>query len=70
MNRHTPKGAIRLARGLNPRGGGADMIYLDRADGGRVFSAGSITFAGALARDPVLDRMMRNVLDRFLADLP
>jgi hypothetical protein len=66
-NRHTPRGAIRLARGLNPHGGGADLIYIDRADSGPVFSAGSITFVGALAHDPVLDRMMRNVLDRFLA---
>jgi hypothetical protein len=68
MNRHTPQGAIRLARGLNPRGGGADLIYLDRANSGPVFSAGSITFIGALAHDLVVDRMMRNVLNRFLAE--
>jgi hypothetical protein len=67
INRHTPKGAVRLARGRNP-GGGADMIYFERGDGGRVFAAGSITFCGALAEDPVVDRITRNVLDRFLAD--
>jgi hypothetical protein len=68
-NRYTPSGATRLARGLNPRCGGADLIYLERANSGPVFSTGSITFVGALAHDPVLDRMMRNVLDRFLAEL-
>ena len=68
INRHTPKGVVRLARGRNPGGGGADMIYLERGDGGRVFAAGSITFSGALAEDPVADRITRNVLDRFVAD--
>jgi hypothetical protein len=65
-NRYTPRGAISLARGLNPRRGGADLIYIERANSGPVFSAGSITFVGAIAHDPILDRMMRNVLDRFL----
>jgi hypothetical protein len=70
INRHTPKGVVRLARGCNPGGGGADMIYFERGDGGRVFAAGSITFTGALAEDRVADRLTRNVLDRFLADPP
>jgi hypothetical protein len=70
INRHTPKGVVRLARGCNPRGGGADLIYFERGDGGRVFAAGSITFAGTLAEDGVADRITRNVLDRFLADPP
>jgi hypothetical protein len=65
-NRYTPRGAVQLARGLNPRCGGADLIYIERANSGPVFSSGSITFVGALAHDPVLDRMMRNVLGRFL----
>jgi hypothetical protein len=56
INRHTPQGVVRLARGCNPGGGGADLIYFERGDGGRVLAAGSITFAGALAHDPVVDR--------------
>jgi hypothetical protein len=44
------------------------MIYIDRPKGGHVFSAGSITFIGVLGRDPVADRIMHNVLDRFLAE--
>jgi hypothetical protein len=68
VNRHTPKEVVRLAHGRNPHGGGADIIYLERGDGGRVFAAGSITFSGALAEDPVVDRITRNVLNRFLAD--
>jgi hypothetical protein len=70
INRHTPKGVARLARGCNPGGGGADLIYFERDDGGRVFATGSVAFAGALADDAVVDRITRNVLDRFLASPP
>lgn len=70
MNRHTPKGTVLLARGTNPHNGGAHMTYFAGADGRQVFSAGSIPFIGALADDLVIGRMMRNVLDRFLAEPP
>lgn len=69
-NRHTPARAVLLARGSNPAGGGAHMVYLDRPGGGRVFSAGSISFIGAIARDPVANRLMCNVLERFIAGAP
>jgi hypothetical protein len=67
-NRHTPERAVLVARGTNARDGGAHMIYVDRPRGGHVFSAGSITFIGVLGRDPVADRIMHNVLDRFLVE--
>jgi hypothetical protein len=66
MNRRTPPRAVLLAEGTNPRWGGAQMLWIERADGGRVFAASSITFIGALAHDRRLARVLRNVLDRVL----
>jgi hypothetical protein len=47
-------------------GGGACMIYFDHPGGGGVFSTGSLSFGGSLVVDPVLTKMMKNVLTRFL----
>jgi hypothetical protein len=44
---------------------GADMTYYETPQGGAVFSAGSITFGGALQGDAVLTRMIKNVLEHF-----
>ena len=44
---------------------GADMLYWERADGGRVFNAGSIAYTGSLAVDPGLQALTRNVLHHF-----
>jgi hypothetical protein len=63
---HRPHGLVHLARGTNGWGRGADMVYFTHPGGGGVFSVGSITFGGSLAIDPVLSKMLRNVLDRFL----
>ena len=52
----TPVGAARLAHGLNPGDGGADLFYFRTPWGGEVLSAGSISFCGSLVKDPVLDR--------------
>ena len=69
-----PAGLVVLARGTNDApadggaGPGADMTYYDHPGGGFVFSAGSITFGGALVVDPFMQQLMRNVLHR--AGLP
>ncbi|MBF9130247.1 hypothetical protein I0C86_14970 [Plantactinospora sp. S1510] len=49
-----------LARGTNP-GGGASMVFLEKPNGGFVFSASSIAFNGALATDAVASTILRNV---------
>jgi FG-GAP-like repeat len=60
-----PDGLVLLAQGVpDPAGPGADMTYYDHPGGGFVFSAGSLTFGGSLVVDPVLSRLMHNVLDR------
>ena len=44
---------------------GGEMIYWERAEGGRVFNAGSIGSGWALWVDPKLQALMRNVLHHF-----
>lgn len=44
---------------------GADLIYWARSDGGQVVNAGSIGFSGALAVDPGVQALIRNVLYHF-----
>jgi hypothetical protein len=60
-----PPGLVHLAKGANRWGSGADLVYFPHAGGGAVFSTGSITFGGSLAVDPVLSRMLLNVIARF-----
>jgi hypothetical protein len=68
-SRNKPAGLVHLAKGTNGWGCGADMTYFTHTGGGGVFSVGSITFGGSLAVDPVLSRMLRNVLVRFADDV-
>ncbi|MCS7020702.1 MAG: LamG domain-containing protein [Gemmataceae bacterium] len=44
---------------------GAEMIYWERPDGGRVFNAGTIGFVWAMLVDPRLQGLLRNVLAHF-----
>lgn len=66
LTAHSPRDTVLLARGANPGDGGADMVTYEAAGGGAVFAAGSVSFVTALPVDPVLTRVVRNVLDRFL----
>jgi hypothetical protein len=63
---HSPPNVQLLARGLNPDGGGAHMVFFETSSGGAVFSAGSITFASALLCDEPCSRIAANVLRRFV----
>ena len=46
--------------------GGAHMTYYDHPGGGGIFSVGSIAFGGSLVVDGQLQKMVANLLDRFL----
>lgn len=48
----------------------ADVVYHVRPGGGAVFSTGSIAWAGALGVDPDVDRVTRNVIERFRDPAP
>lgn len=56
-----------LARGLNPDDGGAEMVIFDTANGGAVFSVGSINYVASLPVDAAVSRITANVLKRFLS---
>ena len=61
----SPQQIIRIAKGQNPNGG-ADIIFFENEWGGKVFSAGSLTFTGALTNDETVRVVIKNVFDNFL----
>lgn len=64
----SPANTKLLAKGMNPDGGGAEMVTFETPNGGAVFSVGSITYPSSLLVDPHISRVTRNVLSRFLGD--
>ncbi|MEU6716802.1 N,N-dimethylformamidase beta subunit family domain-containing protein [Nonomuraea sp. NPDC046802] len=58
-------GAHLIAEGANA-GGGAAMLFVEKPHGGWVFSAGSMSFNGALPHNPPLARILKNALDKAL----
>ena len=62
----SPAGLQLIAKGTNPDGGGAEMVYHKTDSGGEVFSVGSISFTCSIAVDETLSKVTRNVLERFL----
>jgi hypothetical protein len=62
---HSPPGVRRLAKGLNPNDGGADLSYFETPSGGAVFSVGSICWPASLLVDDAVSRITANVLRRF-----
>jgi len=48
----------------------SDMVLVPTAGRGGVFSTGSIAWAGALAHDASVSRILKNVLERFCSDRP
>lgn len=63
MTRHTPKGTILLAAGLNP-GKGADMTIYSHPGGGLVYSVGSIAYSSTLNLDRQQGQILKNVISR------
>jgi hypothetical protein len=66
MSPSSPKNAVRLAKGINPEEGGAEIVYHEPGNGGAVFSVGSITWPACVLVDPHVSQITRNVLNRFL----
>jgi hypothetical protein len=63
----SPTNLVRLAKGLNPDDGGADMVMFETPGGGAVFSVGSINYVAALPVDEQIGQITANVLRRFLS---
>lgn len=64
----TPNGVELLAKGLNPNGGGAEMVYYETPSGGAVFSVGSITYISSLLVDDNLSTITENALRGLAGD--
>ncbi len=62
----SPADVRRLAKGMNPGEGGADMTCFETPGGGAVFSAGSITWPSSILVDDVVSGITSNVLRRFV----
>jgi hypothetical protein len=62
----SPPNVRRLAKGLNPDDGGADMVIFDTPSRGSVFSVGSITWPSSILVDNAVSKITANVLRRFL----
>lgn len=62
----SPANVHRLAKGLNPDDGGAEMVVFDTPGGGAVFSVGSINYVASLPVDENVSKITANVLRRFL----
>ena len=62
-----PPHTVLLAKGSNPKDGGADMVIIEnKINGGGVFSASSITFGGSLLVDTASSTITRNVILRAI----
>lgn len=66
---NSPKDLERLAKGVNPNEGGADMVLFPLGRG-EVFSTGSITWVSSLFPCEEVSIITRNVLDHFLKNTP
>ncbi len=66
ITRSSPANTRLLAKGMNPKGSGAEMAYYELDNGGAVFSAGSINYPCSLPVDFSISRITANVLRRFL----
>jgi N,N-dimethylformamidase len=66
ITEHSPRNIEHLAKGENPNGGGADLVYYRTQNGGEVFSVGSMTWIASLFCDKAVSQITLNVLNRFL----
>jgi N,N-dimethylformamidase len=65
-SRNAPAGVHLIAKGTNPDEGGAELVHVAGPGRGEVFSAGSISYACAIAVDDHISAITANVLRRFL----
>ena len=66
VNENSPEGIILLAKGINPKGYGSEMVTFYSSYGGRVFAVSGISFIYAMLKDKKSDTLLRNVFDDFI----
>jgi N,N-dimethylformamidase len=67
VSSRSPPNVEKLAKGLNPDEGGAEVVHYITPSGGAVFAAGSIAWPSAILVDDCVSQITRNVLERFLS---
>jgi N,N-dimethylformamidase len=65
ISHSSPPDTRLLAKGTNPDDGGGEMVIIEQAGRGAVFSAGSINWVSSVLVDDVVSQITRNVLTRF-----
>ena len=68
ISKSSPPGTRLLAKGTNPNAGGAEMVIVEAAGRGAVFSAASINWVSSVLVDDVISSITRNVLHRFVSN--
>ena len=66
VSKSSPADTKLLARGLNPDGGGGEVVIHEPAGGGAVFSVGSICWPSSLLVDKGVSQITANVVRRFV----
>jgi hypothetical protein len=66
ISKSSPPGTRLLAKGTNPNEGGGEMVIVEPAGRGMVFSAGSINWVSSVLVDEAVSQITRNVLLKFL----
>lgn len=66
ITKSAPANLRLLAKGVNPDGGGGEMVYFGTQSGGAVFSVGSISYTCSIIVDDIISTITGNVLRRFL----
>lgn len=66
VSAQSPANTIRLAKGLNPGDGGADVTIHEPEGGGAVFSVGSICWPSSILVDDAVSQITANVIQRFV----
>jgi len=65
LTKTAPKDLIVVAKGMNSKGGGADMIIREKTtEHGLLFSSSSITFVGSLLVDEISSGIVKNVIHK------
>ena len=67
ISAQSPPNTRLLAKGLNPEGGGAEIVQFETPSGGQVFSVGSITWPASILVDEAVANITSNVIRRFSA---
>ena len=68
VSAQSPANTQRMAKGLNPGEGGAEIVEHRPTGGGAVFSVGSICWPASILVDDAVSQITENVIHRYLQE--